>query len=130
MRKLIAYLAHPVSAPTQAGVDANLANARAWLKFLVNVTPWAISCPWMPYVESLVPEATYRERGLADDMAMVERHDLVILVGGRVSAGMQLERDHAVKHGIRVIDLSYVTTPPEAWGSAVSHLIEMLGVGA
>jgi hypothetical protein len=129
VRKLVAYLAHPVSAPTQAGIDANLANARAWLKFLVDVTPWAISCPWMPYVECLpdTPGNPYRERGLADDLAMVERHDLVILVGGRVSAGMQMERDHAVKHGIRVVDLSYVTSPPESWGAATGHIVEVLG---
>lgn len=125
--RTVAYLAHPVSAPTQAGIEANLASARAWLKFLVNVTPWAISCPWMPYVEALTPEATYRQRGLADDLVMLERHDAIVLTGGRVSAGMQMEREHAAAHGLRVVDLTYIPSPPESWGSTVSHIIEVLG---
>ncbi len=71
MKKIIiAYLAHPVSAPDQVGIDANLASARAWLKWLVDNTDWAISAPWIPYVETLA-EASYRDRGLADDLAMV-----------------------------------------------------------
>lgn len=112
-RKLVAYLAHPVSAPDQAGVDVNLANARAWLRWLVENTPWAVSAPWMPYVETL-DEPTHRARGLADDLAMLERHDLIVLVGGRVSAGMALERGHAVKRGLRVLDLTRMgASPPE-----------------
>ena len=34
-------------------------------------------------------------RGLADDLAAVERCDAIVLVGGRVSSGMAMERDHA-----------------------------------
>ena len=112
-RKLVAYLAHPVSAPDQAGIDANLANARAWLRWLVDNTDWAVSCPWMPYVETLA-ESTYRERGLADDLAMLERHDLIVLVGGRVSSGMAVELTHAIECGIAVADLHQWVAPP-AW---------------
>jgi hypothetical protein len=115
--KLVAYLAHPVSAPTPEGIAANLANARAWLKWLVDNTPWAISCPWIPYVESLAEES-YRERGLADDLAMLGRgHDLVVLVGGRVSTGMAMERDHAASR-MPVVDLTPIGVAPptgDAW---------------
>ncbi len=112
-RKIVAYLAHPVGAPDQAGIDANLANARLWLRWLVDNTPWAVSCPWMPYVETL-PEAEYRERGLADDIAMLERHDLIVLVGGRVSNGMEMERQAAIEAGLEVLDLTYCGDVPES----------------
>lgn len=104
-RKLVMYLAHPVSAPDQSGIDANLSNARAWLKWFVDHTSWAVSVPWMPYVETLAEES-YRDLGLSDDLAMLERHDAIVLVGGRVSSGMALERRHAIECGLNVIDLT------------------------
>lgn len=110
-RKIVAYLAHPVGAPDQAGIETNLTNARAWLHWFVDNTPWAVSAPWMPYVETLA-ESAYRDRGLADDLAMLERHDLIVLVGGRVSAGMAIERAHAIEHGIDVLDLTMFASPP------------------
>jgi len=124
--KIIAYLAHPVSAPDQAGIDANLANARAWLKFLVDSTSWAVSAPWMPYVEALA-EATYRERGLADDLAMLERHDLIVLVGGRISSGMELERGRAYDCGLRIVDLTSMgASPPVAYSVAETAIRQHL----
>lgn len=110
-RKLVAYLAHPVGAPDRAGIDATLANARAWLRFLVDTTDLAVSAPWMPYVEAL-SEDKYRDRGLEDDLAMLERHDAIVLVGGRVSRGMEMERTHAMDLGLPVVDLSAWRSPP------------------
>lgn len=115
-RKLVAYLAHPVgSGGTVAELEArqqNIANTCAWLRFLVDNTPFSVSVPWLPYVQTL-DESTYRERGIADDLAGLERCDLVILCGGRVSPGMAAERDHAAKLGIPVVDLtSFGYRPP------------------
>lgn len=105
MRKLVAYLAHPVSAPTLHEINRNLDNARGWLHFLVDATPWAISAPWIPYVETLA-ESAYRERGIADDLEMVRRCDLVVLTGGRISHGMEQERWAAIEADIPVCDLT------------------------
>lgn len=110
-RKLVAYLAHPVGHdPVQR--EKNIANTRAWLRFLVDHTDYAISVPWLPYVCEL-EEELYRDRGIADDLASLERCDIVILCGGRVSPGMAAEADHAHRHGIPVVDLTgYGYTPP------------------
>lgn len=115
MSKPVVYLAHPVSAPTKAGVNANLTNARAWLKWLVDHTTWAISCPWMAYVETL-SEEKYRARGLSDDLAMIGRHSGLILVGGRISTGMEVERQHALHHAVPVLDWSSEVSPPSEVG--------------
>ena len=103
--KPVVYLAHPVGAPDRDGIDANLARVRRWLRAIVDATDWSICASWMPYVEAL-DEDRYRARGLADDLACLERCDAIVLVGGRVSAGMAIERDHAVTCGLRVIDLT------------------------
>ncbi len=134
-RKIVAYLAHPVNAPTPEGIAANLVNARAWLRWLVDTKEYlAVSAPWMPYVETLAEEH-YRERGLADDLAMLERHEIVILVGGRISSGMALEATRAREIGIPVIDCTRMgaTPPPLPWNAACSradverhHLLEDL----
>lgn len=99
--KPVVYLCHPVS----GDVEANLAATRVWIKWLVDRTTWAVSAPWVAYVEALA-EAGYRERGLADDLALVERHTLVIAVGDRCSEGMSVELDHAVACGIPVINVT------------------------
>ena len=59
----------------------------------------------MPYVETL-DEEKWRARGLTDDLAVGERCDAIGLVGGRVSSGMALERDHAAKARLIVVDLT------------------------
>lgn len=137
-RKLVAYLAQPVSAPAPEGIAANLANARAWLRWLVDTKEYlAVSAPWMPYVETL-DEDRYRDRGLEDDLAMLARHDLVILVGGRISSGMNVEAVHARTLGIPVIDCTRmgVSPPSLPWNAACSreetarhHLLDEL-IGA
>lgn len=105
--KLVAYLAAPVTAPTFAGIESNLASASAWLRWFVDNTPWAVSAPWMPYVETLAEE-TYRERGL---------------VGGRVSSGMAMERAHAIEHGLAVLDLTMFAAPPVAPSVDQAHAV-------
>ena len=46
------------------------------------------------------------------DLAALERCDTIVLVGGRVSSGMAIERDHAVKCGLRVYDLTAISVEP------------------
>jgi hypothetical protein len=131
---VIVYLAHPV-APTpeqlqrfarspffpsadlsEVAVNANLASARRWLRFLVLNTDWAISAPWMPYVEALGEDGgAMRERGLRDDCMMAARCDAIALTGGRISSGMARERDAAMRVGRAVIDLTDLGSSPPVW---------------
>ena len=115
--KIVAYLAHPVGpGSTIAELEArrnNIANALAWMHYLVDTTPWAISVPWLPYVQVL-DEGTYRDRGIADDLAGLERCDLCVLTGGRISAGMAAERDAAAAAGLVIIDLTSLGYRPPA----------------
>jgi len=109
-RRPVVYLAHSVGAATVEGVRANLAAAKRWLWALRCATDWSICAPWIPAVEAVLDsgaaEHAERERGLVDDLAVVERCDAIVLVGGRVSSGMALERDHASACGLLVIDLT------------------------
>lgn len=114
MTKLRVYLCHPYTSTNEDEKLQNVYRALAWLRWLVDNTTWAVGIPWLPYVQSL-PEETYRERGIEDDKAMIEAHDMLVLTGDRVSAGMMAERDHAAAHGIPWMDLTPVaSTPPEA----------------
>lgn len=109
----VVYLAHPVGAPTVAEVMENLGSARRWLHALVDATDWSIVASWMPYVETF-DEDSYRARGLADDLAVVERCDAIVLVGGRISQGMRIEHDHAAAHGLAVVNLVALGDMPPA----------------
>lgn len=105
---IIAYLAHPVgpdSTPAEVEArDLNIQSALGWLRWLVDSTTWAISAPWLPYVMRL--SESQRDRGMRDNFATLERCDLVVLTGGRVSPGMELERHHAFSCGMPVVDLT------------------------
>lgn len=111
MTKRVVYLAHPVGAPTVDEIMDNLSRARRWLRALVDATDWSIVASWMPYVETL-DEERYRARGLADDLACLERCDAIVLVGGRLSVGMKVELDHAIARGLLVVDLTPIGEEP------------------
>lgn len=109
-RPVVFYMCHPVAAPTIDGVRDNLASAKAWLQWLTENSPATVCAPWIAAVEAAldcgVTEAAQRERGLRDCIAIIERMDGVVLVGGRVSNGMAVERDKAVWCGLHVVDLT------------------------
>lgn len=122
-RRPVVYLAHPVGAPTVDGIHANLARARRWYWWLRQQTDWSISISWMAEVlaclEAGAVETEERVRGLANCTAQVERCDAIVLCGGRVSAGMAIERDHAIANGVRVIDLTNRGEEPDGIESLV-----------
>lgn len=92
----VVYLAHPVGAPTPDGVAANLASARKWLAVLIEACPDVAWCvPWLPYLDVLEDSAENRTRGLRDDCEVAKRCDAILMVGPRVSDGMQLEAEAA-----------------------------------
>ncbi len=124
MSKLVVYLAHPVIGnivnPTPEQVAANLDSAMDWLQWLVDHTQWAIQAPWYPYVMRLSRQGQYgyyRERGLEDDCAAVERCDAIFCAGGHItnglfSSGMEREVERALKTGVVVGDVMHLPAPP------------------
>jgi hypothetical protein len=106
----VIYLAHPVAPTEQQAeryadyspesrdihlnqiVHENLTSATRWLRWFVEHTDWAICAPWIPYVQALNDAtSSHRQRGLRDDCLMAERCDGIVLVGGRLSSGMERE---------------------------------------
>lgn len=110
MRRLVAYVAHPVA----GDVERHLAQARRWLRWLIDTHPSiAFAIPWLPYVEvSDDTNPAHRIRGVEDDLAMLDRCDQLVLVGGRLSPGMELEVSRARHRGLPVIDYLHLGPLP------------------
>ena len=110
-RRLVLYMAHPLG----GDVDANLKRALRWLAWLRRTRPEAtIIAPWIAAVMSIGDDGTPEERaaGLLDDCTVVGRCDVLVLVGGRVSSGMAMERAAAIDHGIDELDLTHLGVEP------------------
>jgi hypothetical protein len=94
----VVYVAHPVRHPSMA---ANLARAKRWLAWLMGETPGvAYIAPWITACElvgEVAAEHEAHELGLLRAEAIVAKCDALVLVGGRVSAGMARERDAALR---------------------------------
>lgn len=119
------YLCHPYSAPTAEERAANVRNARKWLRWFVDNTTWAIGMPWIEHVEEL-DEATYRERGIEDDKALIEGHTLVVCVTNKLTTGMRAEYSHARHCGIGAVDFTHIpgmTFEPPAPGSELAKTL-------
>lgn len=100
------YLAHPVG----GDVAGNLRRARLWWQWIeahrtnvAVVAPWVTSCEWQDDANP-----SEREAGLRRCEAVVARCDELWLVGGRISAGMERERQAALRAGVKVIDLIHL----------------------
>lgn len=105
------YVAHPV----RGDVAANLRNVKDWLRwFFLNDPERVYIAPWVAEVEAMM-ELGFEERpdivekALADDVEVVKRCTGVVMVGGRITTGMAIERDAAAK----VRDLSKYVTPAD-----------------
>lgn len=125
--KLLAYMSHPIGVGNGDDMvhrQDNIANAAAWIRFLVTNTRWAISCPWYPYVVALDGER-HRPRGLVDNIASLRRCDLLLQVGGNVSPHMRSERDAAMAFRVPVVDLTDLGYQPP-WSMPEGEVIHML----
>ncbi len=107
----VVYIAHPLSAPTREGIDANRRAASKWVAWAVlqGVSP---VCSWIVLTGEFEETPENRARGLACDLAQVGRCDEVWLVGGRVTEGMRLEERHARERLIAVVDLTHLGALP------------------
>jgi hypothetical protein len=104
----------------RAVVKGNLARARRWLAALIaNVPDVAWCMPWLPYLSVLEETPANRERGLRDDCAIAARCDGIVLVGGRVSSGMERE-EMAVRYaGGWSLDATYFGKEPPNTGAPI-----------
>jgi hypothetical protein len=128
--KQVWYLAHPVSG-TPEELEANLANAVTWIKWLtLNVPERVYIAPWIAEVTAFQGageeiDAAFYDRVLEDDCDVVRHTDGILLVGGRISRGMQIERNAAWDHDLPVADYSGVRSPPPS-GEPSRALRELL----
>lgn len=127
MRTTLWYLAHPVGAADRAGVEANLARAGRWLAFLLAVEPGvAIVAPWLATMlagvqDDMNPE--HRARGMRDNLVAAARCDGIVLVGGRISAGMSQEIAAVLDEMGEVADLTGLGAHPPALGDVTAPVV-------
>lgn len=107
------YFAFPIDAPGVAGVADSLARAGRWLAWLRDLEPRrAITAPWLGALRAGIDGDTLpasRARGLRDNVAIARRCDGIVLCGGRISAGMQVELAAVIDVGGAVADLTTLT---------------------
>jgi hypothetical protein len=129
----LVYLAHPVAprdrdvrevldrlaksgldlqleAPRMTAFDAvigrNCERAKEWLRWLGMHTDWVVVAPWLPIVEACGEQN--RERDLRGMERIAAWCDAVVLVGGRISPGMQRELYAAQTAGRPVVSLVHL----------------------
>jgi len=109
----VIYMAHPVA----GDVPANLARALRWLRWLTATSPeTTYIAPWIAAIMSGEEDddPAARARGLAHDVVTVRRCDGLVLVGGKISQGMAIERDAAISQGLIVTDMTDLGDEPPA----------------
>lgn len=115
MTRPMCYVAGPLNAPTPEDIEANRLNGARWCAWLARHCGIAPAAPWI-VLSSVWTEEEGRELGLEIDCDTIRRCDALILTGGRISLGMQVEIDFARSVGIPVADLTsaYGVAPPPA----------------
>lgn len=99
---LVLYVAHPLGASTPEGVKANIENAMRWLAWLRKTFPETVFiAPWIAAILAGADDHDHDQRrhGMRDDCATVERTDGIVLLGSRISEGMDEERLHGIREG-------------------------------
>lgn len=110
-RRRVLYVAHPVA----GDVPANVARALRWLAWLMAEHPGVcFVAPWIAAIQAGEDDddPAQRARGLEDDCAVVVKCDGIMLVGGRISAGMACELAVARELGHDVHDLTHLGDEP------------------
>lgn len=120
--KEVFYLAHPVSGDPLG----NCEKAEAWIRWLTLNEPSRVYvAPWVAEVRAFAAEnnlPTFYDRVLADDQDVVRHLDGILLVGGTISKGMQLELDAAVAKELLVVDWSEFAAPADLPSEAAEIL--------
>jgi hypothetical protein len=104
---LVAYLSHPIGDVNDVYIgEENLVNIGKWFNFLVDNTRWAFMCPWLIYTTTSSQDVC-GPRALMNQITLLERCDLLVQVGGQPSPRMMIERNHAVRNELPIIDLTH-----------------------
>ena len=101
----VVYIAHPLRGATLEQTTANRRRASVLTAVIASKHKVAPVCSWIVLAEHW-SEAEGRELGLKIDCALIERCDEIWLCGPvqPLSSGMQIENDHALAHGVTVVD--------------------------
>lgn len=105
------YMAHPVAGDAKS----NAQRALRWLAWLRKQEPEAIiTAPWLASLLSGDDDADprQRERAVREGEVIAAMCDGVILVGGRISSGMQRELDICAGNGGTICDLTSLGADP------------------
>lgn len=105
----VAFLTHPLGerdADWGMARGNNLANAMLWFRFVKDATRWAICFPAMPYIAA-VDDVFHRPSMITDAVEIMERCDVLVVVGDHISPHMRIEIAHArgMKTPIPVLNL-------------------------
>lgn len=109
---MLIYMAHPVRPIEGETLAGNIERARARLRWCHERFPaWVVIAPWLAEIEAYGVtedgERAQRAAGMARNLEVTRRCDGILLVGGRVSAGMRAELKAAMHAGKRVFDLTW-----------------------
>lgn len=108
----VIYVAHPLGAGPDR--ELNRANASKWCAWLAREFGVATIADWIVLSGQWDESPANRDAGLAVDLALIARVDELWLVGGRVSPGMQIEADEALRLGKPVVDLTALGALPRS----------------
>lgn len=112
--KLI-FIAHPLNASTEEGIQANLARAIRWYKWCCDHYDHSFEATWM--MNCQIYDDTNEEqriRGIERALIALGRCDELWLVGGTASAGMRDEAIFMIDLDRPVYDLTFLgLEPPE-----------------
>lgn len=119
----VVYLAHPIGAPTQQGVEDNVARAKRWYRWACeNFPDRAFVMNYLVDVEVYAgtdvqiegePDHEARARGLTrDDAVIANCNEFWILAG--ISAGVERGRQTAIRNRLKIVrwDLVLGSEPP------------------
>lgn len=107
----VVYIAHPFTAPTREGMEANRKRAAVWAAWALTTQGVSPVCSWI-VLTGVIPETTESRRlGLEADKAQVALCSEIWLVGGRISNGMREEMGPAK----RIVDLTHLGAWPPGY---------------
>ncbi len=107
----VVYIAHPFTAPTREGMEANRSRAAAWVAWALTEQGVSPICSWI-VLTGVIPETPKsRQLGLEADKAQVALCSEIWLVGGRISNGMREEMSAAK----RIVDLTHLGEWPPGY---------------
>jgi len=115
----VVYLAHPLTAPTREGIEANRRAAAKWAAWISVTFKVAVSADWIWMTGELEETKANRAHGIRCDKALARRADEIWQVGPRLTSGMVAESEGHPN----VYDLTGIPLAPEGFRKATEMQI-------